>query len=34
MQSPIYASQNGVVDSVEVQKGDIVRAGQPLVYLV
>ena len=34
MQSPIYASQNGVVDSVEVQKGDIIRAGQPLVYLV
>ena len=34
MQSPIYASQNGVVDSVEVQKGDIIRANQPLVYLV
>ena len=34
MQSPIYASQDGVVNSVEVQKGDIIRAGQPLVYLV
>ena len=34
MQSPIYASQNGVVDSVEVQKGDNVRAGQALVYLI
>ena len=34
MQSPIYAPQNGVVDSVEVQKGDNVRAGQALVYLI
>ncbi len=34
MQSPIYAPQDGVVDSVEVKAGDVVRAGQSLVYLV
>lgn len=34
MQSPVYAPQDGVVDSVEVKAGDVVRAGQALVYLV
>lgn len=34
MESPVYAPDDGVVDAVEVKTGDIVRAGQALVYLV
>lgn len=33
MESPVYAPDDGVVDAIEVKTGDIVRAGQTLVYL-
>ena len=33
MQSPVYAPENGVIDAVEVEKGDIVKPGQILVYI-
>ncbi len=33
MESPIYATEDGVVQSVEVSKGQTVKAGQVLVVL-
>ena len=33
MQSPVYAPENGVIDAVEVEKGDIVKPRQILVYI-
>ncbi|MGI6656424.1 MAG: biotin/lipoyl-containing protein [Desulfobulbus sp.] len=34
MQSPVYAPTSGVVESVEVKKGDVVKSGQLLAYLI